>query len=168
MRSVEIQLLGRFEVKVDGRPLPAAAWRQWSPRVSFVTDGAERALELAREAERDRVVAISGASPAQQLLRLRKVDEIQVSVTPLLLGAGVRLFEGFEGPIRLEQTRVVHPTASRTCAIASSTTEDARDCARAFPSRLIAGRVAVQVWALPSLTCGCSCQTMQFALVREF
>jgi hypothetical protein len=30
-----------------------------------------------------------------------------VSVTPLLLGAGVRLFEGFDGPIRLEQTRVV-------------------------------------------------------------
>jgi DNA-binding SARP family transcriptional activator len=27
MTSVEIQLLGRFEVKVDGRPVPAAAWR---------------------------------------------------------------------------------------------------------------------------------------------
>ena len=36
-----------------------------------------------------------------------KIDEIQLSVTPLLLGAGVRLFEGFDGPIRLEQTRVI-------------------------------------------------------------
>jgi hypothetical protein len=27
MASVEIQLLGRFEVTVDGRPLPASAWR---------------------------------------------------------------------------------------------------------------------------------------------
>ncbi|MEX1263176.1 MAG: AAA family ATPase [Actinomycetota bacterium] len=27
MTSVEIQLLGRFEVKVDGRPVPATAWR---------------------------------------------------------------------------------------------------------------------------------------------
>jgi DNA-binding SARP family transcriptional activator len=27
MASVEIQLLGRFEVLVDGRPVPAAAWR---------------------------------------------------------------------------------------------------------------------------------------------
>jgi hypothetical protein len=27
MGSVEIQLLGRFEVKVDGRSLPASAWR---------------------------------------------------------------------------------------------------------------------------------------------
>jgi hypothetical protein len=30
-----------------------------------------------------------------------------VSVTPLLLGAGVRLFEGIDRPIPLEQTRVV-------------------------------------------------------------
>jgi dihydrofolate reductase len=79
----------------------------WSPRVSFVTDGVERALELAEEAAGDRVIGISGASVAQQLLGLRKVDEIQVSVTPLLLGDGVRLFENFDGPIRLEQTRVV-------------------------------------------------------------
>ena len=27
MTSVEIQLFGRFEVMVDGRPVPAAAWR---------------------------------------------------------------------------------------------------------------------------------------------
>jgi dihydrofolate reductase len=78
---------------------------EWSPRVSFVTDGVERALQLAQGAAGDRVVGISGASVA--LLRLGKIDQIQVSVTPLLLGAGVRLFEGFDGPIRLEQTRVI-------------------------------------------------------------
>jgi len=80
---------------------------KWSPRVSFVTEGVERALELARDAAGDRVIGISGASVAQQVLRLGKLDEIQVSVTPLLLGAGVRLFDGFDGPIRLEQTRVI-------------------------------------------------------------
>jgi len=79
----------------------------WSPRVSFVTEGVERALELAQDAAGDRVIGVSGASVAQQLLRLGKIDEIQLSVTPLLLGAGVRLFEGFDGPIRLEQTRVI-------------------------------------------------------------
>jgi dihydrofolate reductase len=79
----------------------------WSRQVSFVTDGVERALELAQEAAGDRVIGISGASVAQQLLRLGKLDEIQVSVTPLLLGAGVGLFDAFDGPIRLEQTRVV-------------------------------------------------------------
>jgi dihydrofolate reductase len=81
---------------------------EWSPRVSFVTDGVERALELAQEAAGDRTVSVSGASVAQQLLRSRKLDEIQVSVAPVLLGGGVRLFDhlGTE-PITLEQTRVI-------------------------------------------------------------
>jgi len=80
---------------------------EWSARVSFVTEGVERALELAREAAGDGVIGISGASVAQQLLRLRKLDEIQVSITPVLLGGGVRLFDNVDGPIRLEQMRVV-------------------------------------------------------------
>ena len=80
---------------------------EWSPRVSFVTDGVERALDLAQEAAGDGVIGISGASVAQQLLRMQKLDEIQVSVTPVLLGGGVRLFDHFDGPIGLEQTRVV-------------------------------------------------------------
>jgi dihydrofolate reductase len=100
----------------DGHPVDAPIFvvtheppidGEWSPRVSFVTDGVERALELAQEAAGEGVIGVSGASVAQQLLRVGKLDEIQVSVTPLLLGGGVRLFEGFEGPIRLEQTRVV-------------------------------------------------------------
>jgi dihydrofolate reductase len=100
----------------DGHPVDAPIFvvtheppttGEWSPRVSFVTEGVERALDLAQEAAGEGVIGVSGASVAQQLLRVRKLDEIQVSVTPLLLGAGVRLFDGFEGPIRLEQTRVV-------------------------------------------------------------
>ena len=100
----------------DGHPIDAPIFvvthdppttGEWSPRVSFVTDGVEHALELAQEAAGDRTIGISGASVAQQLLRLGKLDEIQVSVTPLLLGGGVRLFEGFDGPIELEQTRVI-------------------------------------------------------------
>ncbi len=51
---------------------------------------------------------MSGASVAQQLLRARKLDEIQVSVAPVLLGGGVRLFDHFgPEPIILEQTRVI-------------------------------------------------------------
>ncbi|HEY4398198.1 MAG TPA: dihydrofolate reductase family protein [Acidimicrobiia bacterium] len=81
---------------------------EWSPQVSFVTDGVERALELAQKAAGDRFVSVSGASVAHQLLRTGKLDEIQVSVVPLLLGGGVRLFDHFGGdPIVLEQTRVI-------------------------------------------------------------
>jgi dihydrofolate reductase len=101
----------------DGHPIDAPIFvvthqaptdGEWSPRVSFVTDGIEHALELAQEAAGDRVVSVSGADVAQQLLRARKVDEIQVSVVPLLLGAGVRLFDHLgPDPIALEQTRVI-------------------------------------------------------------
>jgi len=81
---------------------------EWSPRVSFVTDGVERALELAQKAAGDRNVSVGGASVAQQLLRAGKLDGIQVSVVPLLLGAGVRLFDHLGGdPVALEQTRVI-------------------------------------------------------------
>ena len=38
---------------------------EWSPRVSFVTDGIERALELAQEAAGDLKVAVSAADTAQ-------------------------------------------------------------------------------------------------------
>jgi dihydrofolate reductase len=81
---------------------------EWSPRVTFVTDGLDHALELAQEAAGDGVVALSGASIPQQLLRAGKLDEIQVSVVPLLLGSGVRLFDHLGAqPVRLEQTRVI-------------------------------------------------------------
>ena len=81
---------------------------EWSPRVSFVTEGIEPALELAQAAAGDRNVGVSGADIAQQLLRAGKLDEIQVNVAPLLLGAGVRLFEHLgPDPIQLEQIRVI-------------------------------------------------------------
>lgn len=80
----------------------------WSPRVSFVTDGIDRALELAQEAAGDLKVAVCAADTAQQLLRAGKLDEIQISVVPLLLGAGVRLFDHLgPDPIALEQIRVI-------------------------------------------------------------
>ena len=81
---------------------------EWSPRVQFVTEGVDRALELAQEAAGDGVVAISGAQVAQQLLRAGKLDGIQVSVAPVILGGGVRLFERFgDETVVLEQERVI-------------------------------------------------------------
>lgn len=80
----------------------------WSPRVTFVTDGIDHALELAQEAAGDLQVGVSAADMAQQLLRAEKLDEIQLSVVPLLLGAGVRLFDHLgSSPIALEQIRVI-------------------------------------------------------------
>src|SRR5690606_6906512 len=61
---------------------------------TFVTDGIESALEQARRAARGRDVALAGgAKAAQQYLKAGLVDEIQLHLVPVLLGAGERLFD---------------------------------------------------------------------------
>lgn len=74
---------------------------------TFVTDGIEAALDQARDAAGDKHVALAGgADIAQQYLKAGLLDEIQIHVVPLLLGEGIRLFEGLEG-VELEQVRVI-------------------------------------------------------------
>jgi dihydrofolate reductase len=81
---------------------------EWSPRVRFVTDGLEHAVALAREVAGDRYVSVCAADPVQQLLRAGLLDEIEVSITPCLLGGGVRLFDHLGAdPIDLEQISVI-------------------------------------------------------------
>ena len=61
----------------------------------FVTDGIEAALELALDAAGGRDVSIGGgAATAQQYLRAGLVDMMRIHVTPVLLSAGERLFDG--------------------------------------------------------------------------
>ena len=63
----------------------------------FVNDGIERALELARDAAGDRDVRISGGgATVVQYLNAGLVDELCLAVSPVLLGSGVRLFEGID------------------------------------------------------------------------
>jgi dihydrofolate reductase len=81
---------------------------RWGPQVSFVTDGLDSALAQAQAVAGDGTVSIAGAALAQQLLRSERVDQIQVTIAPLLLGAGVRLLDHLgPTPIALEQTRVI-------------------------------------------------------------
>jgi dihydrofolate reductase len=80
---------------------------EWSPRVSFVTDGLEHAVELARAAAGDLDVSVCAADTAQQLLRSGLLDEIEVSVVPALLGGGIRLFDQRLDAIDLEQIGVI-------------------------------------------------------------
>ena len=61
----------------------------------FVTDGVETALQQAEAAAGDKdVVLAGGADIVQQAIRLGAVDEIGVSVAPVLLGSGTRLLDG--------------------------------------------------------------------------
>jgi dihydrofolate reductase len=66
----------------------------------FVTDGIEAALDRAFDAAGDRDVSLAGgAATAQQYLRARLVDEMEIHVVPLLLGGGARPFENVDGAL---------------------------------------------------------------------
>ena len=81
---------------------------EWSPRVTFVTEGIERALGMAQEAAGDRKVSVCAANTVQQVLLAGRLDEIDLDVVPCLLGSGVRLFDDLgSAPIELERTRLI-------------------------------------------------------------
>jgi dihydrofolate reductase len=62
---------------------------------TFVTAGIEEALAQARRAAQGRDVAVAGgASIAQAYLKAGLVDEMEISLAPILLGSGERLFDG--------------------------------------------------------------------------
>jgi dihydrofolate reductase len=76
---------------------------------TFVTDGIESALAQAKAAAGAKNVAVGGgANVAQQFIEAGLLDEIQIHLVPVLLGAGIRLFAhlGTEH-VDLESTRVI-------------------------------------------------------------
>jgi dihydrofolate reductase len=73
----------------------------------FVTEGVAGALELARQAAGGLDVALAGgARTARQYLGAGLVDEMEIHLVPILLGAGERLFDGGTklGGLRLVRT----------------------------------------------------------------
>lgn len=74
----------------------------------FVTEGIEAAVAQARAAAGDKDISIGGgASVARQLLAAGHVDEVNITLVPILLGSGERLFDQLGTGIRLEQVRVI-------------------------------------------------------------
>ncbi len=75
----------------------------------FVTDGIESALERAKGAAGAKDVSLAGgADVTQQYLAAGLVDEMLLSVVPVLLGDGTRLLDGLAGAeIGLEQVEVI-------------------------------------------------------------
>ncbi len=74
----------------------------------FVTDGIESALAQALDAAGGADVAIGGgAGVAQQYLAAGLVDELCLSVVPVLLGGGTRLLENVPTDVALRQLRAV-------------------------------------------------------------
>jgi dihydrofolate reductase len=75
----------------------------------FVTDGIERALELARESAGDKDVLLwGGAQVINEYLAAGLLDELEIHIAPVLLGGGARLFDDLaDADVRLEQIRAV-------------------------------------------------------------
>jgi dihydrofolate reductase len=73
----------------------------------FVAD-LDSALSEASEAAGSGDIAIGGgADLIRQALAAGRVDELVISTAPVILGAGKRLFDGFDRDIDLEVTKVV-------------------------------------------------------------
>lgn len=79
----------------------------------FVTEGAAAALAQAREAAGGKDVRVGGGvNVIQQYLRERLIDEMHIAISPVLLGAGERLFEGVNLPA-LGYTCIRHQSTPR-------------------------------------------------------
>jgi dihydrofolate reductase len=74
---------------------------------TFVS-GVDEAVARAREvADGKDVFVMGGADVIRQALRSRYVEELSISIAPLVLGRGKRLFDGFDEELTLEPTRVL-------------------------------------------------------------
>ncbi len=71
------------------------------PPYTFVTDGIEQAIELARAAAGEKDVSLMGSAAVQQCLRAGLLDQLALDLVPIVLGGGVRLLDGLE-PVALE------------------------------------------------------------------
>jgi dihydrofolate reductase len=83
---------------------------------TFITDGIEAALGLARASAGDKDVLLAGgASVVHQYLQRGLLDELQIHLAPVLLGSGTRLFERLEidaeHGLDLQKTRVIDSPA---------------------------------------------------------
>ena len=76
---------------------------------TFVTDGLDSAIDDARAAAAEQDVLVAGgADTIDQAIRAGLVDELQLHLAPVLLGAGARLFDGVAPELpRFEITRVI-------------------------------------------------------------
>jgi dihydrofolate reductase len=85
---------------------PADATERW-PRTTFV-DGVEAAVAKAREIAGEKDVTIASANVTRQALDLGLVDEVCVSLVPVLFGEGIPYFSKLDrGHLLLEDPVVV-------------------------------------------------------------
>lgn len=71
-------------------------------------DGLDEAIARARQAAAGKDISVGGgADVIRQALRAGHVDELSISIAPVILGGGKRLFDGFEQTLNLEHEALV-------------------------------------------------------------
>ena len=90
-------------------PCPRAIEREGGTTFYFVTDGIEAALEQAKAAADGKDISLGGvADVVAQYVAAGLLDEMVISIVPLILGDGARLFAGLgDARPKLEQLKVV-------------------------------------------------------------
>ena len=83
--------------------------KQGGTTYTFVTDGIESALQQAKAAAGNKDIMVAGgARVIQQYLKAGMLDEIHLTLVPVLLGEGIRLFENIGTEhIELEKISVI-------------------------------------------------------------
>ena len=98
---------------VTHRPRPTLV-RKGGTSFTYVTDGVASAVERARAAANGKNVAIAGGGAlVRQVLMAGLLDELELHIAPVVLGAGMRLLDtsldlGEFEAVELTPTRVVH------------------------------------------------------------
>jgi dihydrofolate reductase len=129
--EIVAEMLGAAGAMIAGRDGYDAAQAAWGPHPPFevpvlvltheprpddtregttfhFVEGFDPALALAREVAGEKDVALHGASAIRQALAAGVLEELQLQIVPVILGAGLRLFEEGElAPVELELLRVV-------------------------------------------------------------
>lgn len=91
---------------VTHRPTPPV--RRGRTSFTYVSDGLDRALTLALAAAAGKdVCVVGGGSIVRQCLSAGLIDELRLSVAPVLLGRGVPLFHQLQTEARFSPVRVL-------------------------------------------------------------
>ncbi len=91
---------------------PAETIRKGATTFTFVTGGIDQALADARAVAGTANVNVMGADIVQQMLRAGLIDELHLTLVPILLGDGVRLLDHLTSEhVELERTGVIDSSA---------------------------------------------------------
>ena len=81
-------------------------WPRGGVPIHFVS-GVEAAMAKAQELAGDKHVSVAGATATREVLDAGLLDEIVVSLVPVIMGEGIPWFAGSKGPVVLSDPEII-------------------------------------------------------------